>query len=153
MSEVTANEQLIARLRRIEGQVRGIARMLDGERSCEDVVTQLMAVRSSIANTLLQHPDHTEAGGEDHHLVGRRPGEPGAERGAHDEEDAAQADLLAAVARELLGRGWRSVVAGDAAPALGQIRRAQHLVDNVCQASLQIVEITWSSLFQSLSLG
>ena len=43
-----SNEQLIARLRRIEGQVRGIARMLDGERSCEDVVTQLMAVRASI---------------------------------------------------------------------------------------------------------
>ena len=43
-----ANEQLIARLRRIEGQVRGIARMLDDQRSCEDVVTQLMAVRSSI---------------------------------------------------------------------------------------------------------
>ena len=42
------NEQLIARLGRIEGQVRGIARMLDSERSCEDVVTQLMAVRSSI---------------------------------------------------------------------------------------------------------
>src|SRR3990167_10850010 len=43
-----SNEQLIARLRRIEGQVRGIARMLDGDRTCEDVVTQLMAVRSSI---------------------------------------------------------------------------------------------------------
>lgn len=42
------NEQLIARLRRIEGQVRGIARMLDSDRTCEDVVTQLMAVRSSI---------------------------------------------------------------------------------------------------------
>ncbi len=43
-----ANEQLTARLRRIEGQVRGIARMLDADRTCEDVVTQLMAVRSSI---------------------------------------------------------------------------------------------------------
>ncbi len=43
-----SNEQLIARLRRIEGQIRGIARMLDGDRTCEDVVTQLMAVRSSI---------------------------------------------------------------------------------------------------------
>jgi CsoR family transcriptional regulator, copper-sensing transcriptional repressor len=41
-------EQLHARLRRIEGQVRGIARMLDTNRSCEDVVTQLMAVRSSL---------------------------------------------------------------------------------------------------------
>ncbi|MEX2446018.1 MAG: metal-sensitive transcriptional regulator, partial [Dehalococcoidia bacterium] len=43
-----SNEQLAARLRRIEGQVRGIARMLDSDRTCEDVVTQLMAVRSSV---------------------------------------------------------------------------------------------------------
>lgn len=43
-----SDEQLIARLRRIEGQVRGIARMLDDKRACEEVVTQLMAVRSSI---------------------------------------------------------------------------------------------------------
>lgn len=41
-------EQLRTRLRRIEGQVRGIARMLEEGRMCEDVVTQLMAVRSSI---------------------------------------------------------------------------------------------------------
>ena len=41
-------DQLRARLRRIEGQVRGIAKMLESERSCEDVVTQLMAVRSSL---------------------------------------------------------------------------------------------------------
>ncbi len=39
---------LIARLHRIEGQVRGIARMLEENRTCEDIVTQLMAVRSSI---------------------------------------------------------------------------------------------------------
>jgi DNA-binding FrmR family transcriptional regulator len=42
------DDQLRARLRRIEGQVRGIAKMLDGGRSCEDIVTQLMAVRSSL---------------------------------------------------------------------------------------------------------
>lgn len=47
MTEPT-QDQLIARLRRIEGQVRGIAKMLDEDRSCEDIVTQLMAVRSSI---------------------------------------------------------------------------------------------------------
>ncbi|MGE3962114.1 MAG: metal-sensitive transcriptional regulator [Dehalococcoidia bacterium] len=41
-------EQLQTRLRRIEGQVRGIARMLEEGRTCEDVVTQLMAIRSSI---------------------------------------------------------------------------------------------------------
>ncbi len=42
------HEQLRARLRRIEGQVRGISRMLDAGRTCEDIVTQLMAVRSSL---------------------------------------------------------------------------------------------------------
>ena len=41
-------EKLTARLRRIEGQIRGITRMLEEDRACEDVVTQLMAVRSSI---------------------------------------------------------------------------------------------------------
>jgi len=46
--EAVTPEQLSARLRRIEGQVRGIARMLEGDRACEDVVTQLMAVRSGI---------------------------------------------------------------------------------------------------------
>ena len=40
--------KLTARLRRIEGQIRGITRMLEEDRACEDVVTQLMAVRSSI---------------------------------------------------------------------------------------------------------
>ena len=48
MSEPTTPEQLSARLRRIEGQIRGISRMLDGERACEDIVTQLMAVRSGV---------------------------------------------------------------------------------------------------------
>ena len=41
-------DQLQARLGRIEGQIRGIAKMLDSGRACEDVVTQLMAVRSGI---------------------------------------------------------------------------------------------------------
>src|SRR5947208_16987600 len=48
MAELTSPEQLRARLSRIEGQIRGIAKMLDSERPCEDVVTQLMAVRSGI---------------------------------------------------------------------------------------------------------
>lgn len=47
-SPAVENAALIARLHRIEGQVRGIARMLEEARACEDVVTQLMAVRSSI---------------------------------------------------------------------------------------------------------
>src|SRR5262245_38113265 len=62
------NEQLVARLRRIEGQVRCIARMLDSDRTCEDVVTQLMAVRSRIdtvgAVVLDQHLDRCVSTGD-----------------------------------------------------------------------------------------
>ena len=36
------------RLRRAEGQLRGIIKMIEEERACEDVVTQLIAVRSAI---------------------------------------------------------------------------------------------------------
>lgn len=37
------------RLSRIEGQVRGIARMIDEGRYCIDVLTQLQAARSALA--------------------------------------------------------------------------------------------------------
>ena len=36
------------RLRRTEGQIRGIQKMIDEEKECIDVITQLSAVRSSI---------------------------------------------------------------------------------------------------------
>jgi DNA-binding FrmR family transcriptional regulator len=48
MSDQPTGEQIRARLRRIEGQVRGIGKMLEDDRSCEDLITQLMAVRSSV---------------------------------------------------------------------------------------------------------
>ncbi len=35
-------------LRRIEGQVRGIARMVEADRYCMDVVTQISAVRAAL---------------------------------------------------------------------------------------------------------
>lgn len=38
----------VNRLKRAEGQMRGIARMIEEEKSCTDVVTQLSAVRASI---------------------------------------------------------------------------------------------------------
>jgi DNA-binding FrmR family transcriptional regulator len=41
-------EAVLTRLRRIEGQIRGIQRMLEQDRECEDVLTQLMAARSSL---------------------------------------------------------------------------------------------------------
>lgn len=54
ISESTQSEVLL-RLRRIEGQVRGIQRMVEENRDCRDVVVQLAAVKASIAslNTLV----------------------------------------------------------------------------------------------------
>ena len=41
-------EMLLKRLRRIEGQVRGLEKMIIDDRDCESLVTQLAAVRSAI---------------------------------------------------------------------------------------------------------
>jgi DNA-binding FrmR family transcriptional regulator len=50
-----------ARLRRIEGQVRGISRMVDEDRYCIDVLTQVNAVRAALENVaLVLLNDHTE---------------------------------------------------------------------------------------------
>jgi len=38
----------LKRLSRIEGQVRGLARMVEGERYCIDIVTQIGAVRAAL---------------------------------------------------------------------------------------------------------
>jgi len=46
-TEVT-REAIVKRLRRIEGQVRGLQRMITEERDCESIITQLAAVRSAI---------------------------------------------------------------------------------------------------------
>ena len=39
---------LLTRLNRIEGQVRGVARMIAGDRYCVDVITQLAAMRAAL---------------------------------------------------------------------------------------------------------
>jgi DNA-binding FrmR family transcriptional regulator len=39
---------VLKRLSRIEGQVRGIAGMVEGDRYCVDVVTQISAVRAAL---------------------------------------------------------------------------------------------------------
>jgi DNA-binding FrmR family transcriptional regulator len=38
----------LKRLSRIEGQVRGLARMVEGDRYCIDVVTQISAIRAAL---------------------------------------------------------------------------------------------------------
>ena len=40
------------RLKRSEGQIRGILKMMEDNKSCSDIVTQLSAVRSSIDRTI-----------------------------------------------------------------------------------------------------
>lgn len=42
------------RLRRIEGQVRGLQRMVDADRYCIDVITQITAVQSGLRSVALQ---------------------------------------------------------------------------------------------------
>ena len=57
-SETTA---LAKRLNRIEGQVRGIGRMIDDDRYCVDILTQVSAVQSALdalALKLLEHHLH-----------------------------------------------------------------------------------------------
>ncbi|MEM9056392.1 MAG: metal-sensitive transcriptional regulator [Pseudomonadota bacterium] len=43
------SDNTIRRLKRIEGQVRGIARMLEEERYCIDVLHQMQAVKAAMA--------------------------------------------------------------------------------------------------------
>ena len=40
---------LLNRLRRIEGQVRGVVRMVEDDRYCIDVLTQLQAIRAAVS--------------------------------------------------------------------------------------------------------
>jgi DNA-binding FrmR family transcriptional regulator len=52
---------LSKRLNRIEGQIRGIGRMIDDDRYCVDILTQVSAVQSALdalARKLLEHHLH-----------------------------------------------------------------------------------------------
>jgi len=46
--------KLLRRLSRIEGQVRGVSRMIEGDRYCIDVLTQLRAARAAMARVETQ---------------------------------------------------------------------------------------------------
>ena len=41
-------EEITNRLKRVEGQVRGLQRMVEEERDCEAILTQLMAARAAL---------------------------------------------------------------------------------------------------------
>lgn len=56
-----AKPKIQARLRRIEGQVRGLQKMVEEDRYCIDVLTQVSAVRAALESVALELLDgHTE---------------------------------------------------------------------------------------------
>ena len=83
-------DQLQSRLRRIEGQVRGIQRMVAEDRYCIDVLTQVAAIQAALDKVALGLLD-----GHAHTCV------VGAEAGERDERTA---EMMDAVGR-LLRRG------------------------------------------------
>jgi DNA-binding FrmR family transcriptional regulator len=66
-------DEMKVRLRRMEGQVRGVLRLMDEGKNCKDVITQLSAVRSAadraiaqiVAENLQQCLLEAQASGED----------------------------------------------------------------------------------------
>lgn len=63
--EPAIKEANLKHLRRIEGQVRGIAAMVEEDRYCSDIITQISAVRESLhavaRNLLRNHLKHCAA--------------------------------------------------------------------------------------------
>ena len=61
-----SKEQIVKRLHRIEGQVRGIERMVEDDRYCIDVLTQIAAVNTALESLafriLDEHVRHCVAG-------------------------------------------------------------------------------------------
>jgi DNA-binding FrmR family transcriptional regulator len=83
-------DQLLARLRRIEGQIRGIEGMVTEDRYCIDILTQISAAQAALDKVALGLLD-----GHAHTCV------IGAES---DQQDARTEEMMAAVGR-LLRRG------------------------------------------------
>jgi DNA-binding FrmR family transcriptional regulator len=85
-----SKDQLQKRLARIEGQVRGIAKMVDDDRYCIDILTQIGAIQAAldkVALGLLDGHAHTC-------VIGAEP----------DQQDERTEEMMAAVGR-LLRRG------------------------------------------------
>jgi CsoR family transcriptional regulator, copper-sensing transcriptional repressor len=83
-------DELQARLRRIEGQVRGVERMVEEDRYCIDVLTQISAIQAALDKVALGLLD-----GHAHTCV------VGADAGLQDERTA---EMMAAIGR-LMRRG------------------------------------------------
>lgn len=53
LTDNQAKDKLVNRLRRIEGQVRGVQSMVTDERNCRDILQQLSAIRSAVQSVSL----------------------------------------------------------------------------------------------------
>jgi CsoR family transcriptional regulator, copper-sensing transcriptional repressor len=82
-------DQLLSRLAKIEGQVRGVARMVDEDRYCIDVLTQINAARAALDKVALGLLD----GHVKHCLVGGH--------GGPEDPDEQVAEVMGAVGRML----------------------------------------------------
>ena len=64
-----SKDQLVLRLARIEGQVRGLARMVEDDRYCVDILTQVSAVQAALDKVALglldDHARHCVIGGQE----------------------------------------------------------------------------------------
>jgi DNA-binding FrmR family transcriptional regulator len=86
-----SKDQLLSRLRRIEGQVRGVEGMVEDDRYCIDVLTQIGAIQAALDKVALGLLDeHAQ-----HCVVGAR---------GKAEQEAKTEELMAAVGR-LMRRG------------------------------------------------
>jgi DNA-binding FrmR family transcriptional regulator len=47
LSDTSAKDDLLKRVRRLEGQARGVAKMIEEDRDCNEILQQLAAVRSA----------------------------------------------------------------------------------------------------------
>lgn len=50
---ISEKERYLMRLRRVEGQIRGIQRMIDEDKYCIDILTQVSAAQSALRNVAL----------------------------------------------------------------------------------------------------
>jgi DNA-binding FrmR family transcriptional regulator len=61
MPDEAASKDTIQRLRRVEGQIKGIQKMIEDQRACDEILTQMMAARAALdqvaKQVVVQHID------------------------------------------------------------------------------------------------
>jgi DNA-binding FrmR family transcriptional regulator len=51
MKQHTENKAVMARLRKIEGQIRALIKMIEDERTCEEILIQISSAKSALHKT------------------------------------------------------------------------------------------------------